>query len=65
RVNSRRVTNVRVGAQVLAGAVAGAVHEAARQGTLAAPVLRTELINLVGSFLSERIPLPGIWRQET
>jgi AcrR family transcriptional regulator len=56
RVNSRRATDVRVGAQVLAGAVAGAVHEAARQGTLASPMLRAELINLVVLFLSKRGP---------
>lgn len=56
RVNLRRATDVRVGAQVLAGAVAGAVHEAARQGTLASPVLRAELINLVELFLSKRGP---------
>jgi AcrR family transcriptional regulator len=54
KANSRRVTDVRVGAQVLAGAVAGAVHEAARQGTLGSPVLRAELINLVESFLSKQ-----------
>jgi AcrR family transcriptional regulator len=56
RINSRRATDVRVGAQVLAGAVAGAVHEAARQGTLASPVLRAELINLVVLFFSKRGP---------
>ena len=51
RVNARRATDVRVGAQVLAGAVAGAVHEAARRGTLASPVLRSELVHLVVLFL--------------
>jgi len=56
RANSSRATAVRVGAQVLAGAVAGAVHEAARQGTLDSPILRAELINLVESFLSMRRP---------
>jgi AcrR family transcriptional regulator len=54
RANSCRVADVRVGAQVLAGAVAGAVHEAARKGTLASPILREELINLVVLFLSSR-----------
>lgn len=56
KVNSRRETDVRVGAQVLAGAVAGAVHEAARQDTLASPMLRAELVNLVVLFLSKRGP---------
>jgi AcrR family transcriptional regulator len=54
KANSRRATDMRVGAQVLAGVVAGAVHEAARQGTLGSPVLRAELVNLVESFLSTR-----------
>jgi AcrR family transcriptional regulator len=54
KANSLRATDVRVGAQVLAGGVAGAVHEAARQGTLRSPILRAELINLVESFLSIR-----------
>jgi AcrR family transcriptional regulator len=54
KANSRRVTDVRIGAQVLAGAVAGAVHEAARQGTLGSLVLRAELVNLVESFLSKQ-----------
>jgi AcrR family transcriptional regulator len=53
KANSRRATDVHVGAQVLAGAVAGAVHEAARQGTLGSPALRAELVNLVESFLSK------------
>lgn len=53
KANSRRTTDRRVGAQVLAGAVAGAVHEAARQGTLGLPILRAELIKLVESFLSK------------
>jgi AcrR family transcriptional regulator len=48
---SGTVTDVRVGAQVLAGALAGAVHEAAREGQLASPVLRRELIILVDGFL--------------
>jgi AcrR family transcriptional regulator len=51
KANAPRVTDLRIAAQVLAGALAGAVHEAARQGTLGSPVLRSELINLVGSFL--------------
>jgi AcrR family transcriptional regulator len=55
-VNARAAADVRVGAQVLAGAVAGAVHEAARQGTLGAPVLKKELIALVQAYLSSRRP---------
>jgi AcrR family transcriptional regulator len=46
--------SVSLSAQVLASAVAGAVHEAARQGTLASPVFRRELVILVESFLSKR-----------
>lgn len=56
RANARGATNVRVGAQVLAGAVAGAVHEAARQGTLDSRSLRAELVSLVDSYLSSRTP---------
>ena len=56
KANARAAADVRVGAQVLAGAVAGAVHEAARQGTLGAPVLKKELIALVQAYLSSRRP---------
>jgi AcrR family transcriptional regulator len=52
KANSFRATDVRIGAQVLAGAVAGAVHEAARQGTLDSSILREELVALVDSYLS-------------
>jgi AcrR family transcriptional regulator len=52
KANSFRATDVRIGAQVLAGAVAGAVHEAARQGTLGSSILREELVALVDSYLS-------------
>jgi AcrR family transcriptional regulator len=52
KVNSRRATDARIGGQVLAGAAAGAVHEAARQGTLAVPAFRKELIALIDSYLS-------------
>jgi AcrR family transcriptional regulator len=41
-------------AQVLAGAVAGAVHEAARRGTLSLPGLRQEVLHLVTSYFSHR-----------
>jgi AcrR family transcriptional regulator len=46
------VDEVAVGAQVLAGALAGAVHGAAREGQLSSPVLRRELVNLVDAFLT-------------
>lgn len=52
KVNSRRAADARIGAQVLAGTAAGAVHEAARQGTLALPVFREEFIALIESYLS-------------
>jgi len=45
---------VPMSAQVLAGAAAGAVHEAARQGMLASPDFRRELLILVERFLSKR-----------
>jgi AcrR family transcriptional regulator len=56
KANARGTTDVRVGAQVLAGAVAGAVHEAARQGTLGTPILRQELVALVHAYLWSRRP---------
>lgn len=46
--------NSEIAAQVLAAAVAGVVHEAARRGMLASPVLRWELIALVDGCLSRR-----------
>ncbi|MCP3707743.1 TetR/AcrR family transcriptional regulator [Paraburkholderia sp. CNPSo 3274] len=49
--------HVRLAAQVLAGALAGAVHEAARQGQLASPVLRWELVTLVHAYLSRARPV--------
>jgi AcrR family transcriptional regulator len=52
--NVRGATDRPMAAHVLAGALAGAVHEAARQGTLNLPELRTELIHLVTSYLSRR-----------
>jgi AcrR family transcriptional regulator len=54
KANARRTTDVRVGAQVLAGAVAGAVHEVARHGTLGSPVMRQELIVLVDAYFRNR-----------
>jgi AcrR family transcriptional regulator len=53
KANAHGNTDIGVGAQVLAGAVVGAVHEAARRGTLASPILRKEVINLVKSYLSK------------
>jgi AcrR family transcriptional regulator len=47
-------TRPRIAAQVLAAAVAGTVHDAARQSTLSSPALRKELIALVESYLSRR-----------
>jgi AcrR family transcriptional regulator len=52
KANSPGTADTRIASQVLAGAVAGAVHEAARQGTLGSPVLRREFIILVDSYLS-------------
>jgi AcrR family transcriptional regulator len=46
--------NTGIAAQVLAAAVAGVVHEAARREMLASPALRQELIALIGSCLSRR-----------
>ncbi len=54
RANTHRATDVRIGAQVLAGAVAGAVHEAARQGKLTSPTFEHELTVLIDSYLSSR-----------
>jgi AcrR family transcriptional regulator len=51
-VNSRGEGDVRLAAQVLSGALSGAVHDAARNGTLASPALRTQILHLVGSYLS-------------
>jgi AcrR family transcriptional regulator len=52
KANSPRAADTRIAAQVLAGAVAGAVHEAARIGTLGSRVLRQEFIVLVESYLA-------------
>jgi len=51
------VDDVCVAAQVLAAALAGAVHAAAREGQLSSPVLRRELITLVDSFLNTPRPM--------
>ncbi|RKP52633.1 TetR/AcrR family transcriptional regulator [Trinickia fusca] len=57
-----RATNadrLSIATQVLASAVAGAVHDAAKQGTLHSPILRQELIALVECVCegSHRSPL--------
>jgi AcrR family transcriptional regulator len=54
KANSRRTIDVRIVAQVLAGAIVGAVHEAARQGTLGSPILRNQIVDLARSYLSKR-----------
>lgn len=48
-----------IAAQVLAAAVAGAVHDAARLGLLASPPFRRELIALVESSLARRRVVAG------
>ena len=52
KANSNREADAHIGAQVLAGAAAGAVHDAARQGILLLPAFRQELIALIRSYLS-------------
>ena len=47
-----------IAAQVLSAAIAGAVHDAARRGTLASPTLKRELVHLVSAYLS-RPPRAG------
>ena len=55
RVNARGIgSRPLVSSQVLAGAIAGAVHEAAHDGTLASPILRQEVLTLVDAYLSRR-----------
>ncbi len=48
-----------IAAQVLAAAVAGAVHDAARLGLLASPPFRRELIALVESSPARRRVVAG------
>jgi hypothetical protein len=55
-LNSRgQVADPAIAVQVLAAAVAGVVHDAARQGMLGSPPFRQELIALVDSYLSRRL----------
>jgi AcrR family transcriptional regulator len=44
----------RVAAQVLAAAVAGAIHDAACNGNLPTPAFRQEIVQLVHAYLQER-----------
>lgn len=53
KANARRKTDARIRAGVLAAAVAGVVHEAARQGSLATPAFRREIIALVEAYLAD------------
>jgi AcrR family transcriptional regulator len=54
KVNSRGATDIRLGAQVLAGALSGAVHAAASEGTLRSTLLRAELIDLADAYMWKR-----------
>ena len=53
-VRGNAAVDIGIAAQVLAAAVAGAVHDAARLGLLASPTFRWELIALVESSLTRR-----------
>jgi len=48
------VTNIRIFAlqSLLLAAIAGVVHDAARRGTIASPVLKRELMRLVSAYLA-------------
>jgi AcrR family transcriptional regulator len=58
----RRSRRDDIAARVLAGAVEGVVHGAARRGELGSPQMRRELIVLVASYLRSRGELPGLSR---
>ena len=51
RANYRRTVSAKVGGQVLASALAGAVHHAAARGQLTSPVMRAELLRLASLYL--------------
>jgi len=51
--NSRGPRSRRIAAQVLAAAIAGVVHDAARRGTLASPELKNELVRLLSGYLNQ------------
>jgi AcrR family transcriptional regulator len=59
RLNARAYSDaaVPIAAQMLASAIAGAIHDAAQTGTLFSPILRRELIALVSAYLSRRTRL--------
>jgi AcrR family transcriptional regulator len=48
RANPRSV----IRAQVLSAAISGAIHDAARKGTLSSPAFKQELVRLVDAYLS-------------
>jgi AcrR family transcriptional regulator len=52
KANCDRKVDLRVAGHALAGALAGAVHEAAEQGSLRSTRFRQELIHLVTSYFS-------------
>lgn len=54
--SSRERGSVSVCAGVLGGALAGAVHEAARRGALGSPIVRKEIFFLVEAYLSPTLP---------
>jgi AcrR family transcriptional regulator len=51
KLNANGAGDVSIGAAVLAGALAGAVHEAARRDLLDSPILRREIVALVDAHL--------------
>jgi AcrR family transcriptional regulator len=57
-VNARRARDpTGIGASLLAGAVAGAVHEAARRSTLDSTIVKQELLTMVEAYLDRRQPV--------
>jgi len=52
RINNANTADVRIAAQVLAAALAGAVHDAALHGTLCSAGLRRALVHLASSYLA-------------
>lgn len=59
RMNQPRArSNVSIRAGVLGGALAGAVHDAARRGILGSPMVRQEILCLVRAYLSHEFTAP-------
>jgi AcrR family transcriptional regulator len=60
-LNARRANGTHdetgIGASLLAGAVAGAVHEAVRRGALNTPAVRQELLTMVQAYLDRQQPV--------